>query len=344
MRTVFLVIVISFYRLQWLEIKLAFLQHLIIYPIPHMLIAMANNDITPSFDDLSVFVDICDSGGFRATAKRRGLSPSYVSEIISRLEQQLGMPLLTRTTRSVTPTDAGRVLAERLLPLYAEARAAVQDAASSHRDVRGLLRLNVTGAVMTDILPPIVEGFLEQNPGVRIEFVVEDRLVDAVAAGCDAGIRYGEHLAQDMITISIGPRVQRAALAAAPAYLKRCVPLFQPADLLEHQCIRLRFSSGAFIDWEFERKGKSITVEPVARVIVGVDAVSAALEFARSGLGLIYTFENWLTPYFKTGELEPVLSEWWPNFEGPRLYFSQRTAPAPLRAFVDFVTKQNRGL
>lgn len=308
-----------------------------------MLIAMANNDNTPSHDDLAIFLDICDSGGFRATAKRRGLSPSYVSEKISHLERQLGMPLLTRTTRSVTPTDAGRVLAQRLRPLYIEARSAIQDAASSHRDVRGLLRLNVTGAVMTDILPPIVDRFLTQNPGVRIEFVVEDRLVDAVAAGCDAGIRYGEHLAQDMIAIPIGPRVQRAALAASPGYLQRSGRPTQPADLLDHQCVRLRFSSGAFVDWEFEREGKSVTVDPVARIIVGVDAVSAAIDFVLHGHGLVYTFENWLQPYFATGELEPVLSEWWTSFEGPRLYFSQRAAPAPLRAFADFVTAQNRG-
>jgi DNA-binding transcriptional LysR family regulator len=325
-----------------LRLKIAFSADLIIAPTPHMLIAMANNGDTPSYDDLAIFLDICDSGGFRATAKRRGLSPSHVSEKISQLERQLGMPLLTRTTRSVTPTDAGRVLAERLQPLYAEARAAVQDAASSHRDVRGLLRLNVTGAVMVDILPPIVDLFLKQNPGVRIEFVVEDRLVDAVAAGCDAGIRYGEHLAQDMIAIPIGPRTQRAALAAAPTYLQRSGRPSQPADLLDHQCIRLRFSSGGFVDWEFERNGQSITVDPVARVIVGVDAVSAAIDFARRGQGLIYTFENWLAPHFETGELEPVLPDWWTSFEGPRLYFARRSAPAPLRAFADFIASQNR--
>jgi len=303
---------------------------------------MANNDDTPSYDDLAIFLDICDSGGFRATAKRRGLSPSYVSEKISQLERQLGVPLLTRTTRSVTPTDAGRVLAERLQPLLAEARAAIQDATSSHRDVRGLLRLNVTGAVMVDILPPIVDLFLQQNPGVRIEFVVEDRLVDAVAAGCDAGIRYGEHLAQDMIAIPIGPRMQRAALAAAPVYFQQHARPMQPGELLDHQCIRLRFSSGAFVEWEFEREGKSVTVDPAARVIVGVDAAFAAIDLARNGHGLIYTFENWLAPHFETGDLEPVLPDWWTSFDGPRLYFSRRSAPAPLRAFADFVTRRRK--
>jgi len=303
----------------------------------HKLIAMANNENQFSFDDLSVFLDICDTGGFRATAQRMGLSASSVSERVKRLEQSLGVPLLLRTTRAVSPTDAGRVLADRLLPLYKEARAALKDAASSHDVVRGLLKLNVTGAVMVDILPPLVDRFLEAHPDVRIEFVVEDRLVDVVAAGCDAGVRYGEHLAQDMIAVPIGPKVQRTALAAAPSYLARHGTPMHPDELQAHDCIRLRFSSGAFVAWEFEREGRVLTVDPPGRVIVGVDAAPAAIEFARAGRGLIYTFENWLEPNFTSGELIPVLADWWTSFEGPRLYFSSRFMPAPLRAFVDFV-------
>jgi DNA-binding transcriptional LysR family regulator len=301
---------------------------------------MANNDDVPSFDDLTVFLDICETGGFRATAQRLGFSPSSVSERVKRLELQLGVPLLTRTTRSVSPTDAGRSLLERLLPFYQEARAALQDAASSQREVRGLLKLNVTGAVMVDILPPLVDRFLAEHPGVRIEFVVEDRLVDAVAAGCDAGIRYGEHLAQDMIAVPIGPETQRTALAAAPSYLARRGKPEHPNDLPDHDCIRLRFSSGAFVPWELERDGEaSVTLDPQARLIVGVDAAAAAIDFARAGRGLIYTFENWLEPHFVSGELEPILPDWWIRFEGPHLYFSRRFAPAPLRAFIEFIKK-----
>jgi DNA-binding transcriptional LysR family regulator len=253
-------------------------------------IDMANNDDVPSFDDLTVFLDICETGGFRATAQRLGLSPSSVSERVKRLELQLSVPLLRRTTRSVSPTEAGRSLAERLLPLYQEARAALKDAASSQREVRGLLKLNVTGAAMVDILPPLVDRFLGEHPGVRLEFVVEDRLVDAVAAGCDAGIRYGEHLAQDMIAVPIGPETQRTALAAAPSYLARRGTPEHPNDLPDHDGIRLRFSSGAFVAWELERHGEAVTVDPPARLTVGVDAAAAAIDFARAGRGLIYTF------------------------------------------------------
>jgi DNA-binding transcriptional LysR family regulator len=113
-----------------------------------------------------------------------------------------------------------------------------------------------------------------------------------------------------------------------------------PQDLLAHDCIRLRFSSGAFVDWEFEKGGQVISVDPVGRLVIGVEAAGAAIDLARSGRGLVYTFESWLAPHFATGALLPVLPEWRVHFEGPRLYFSRRFMPAPLRAFVDFVSAQ----
>ncbi len=300
---------------------------------------MANNDDGLRLDDLSVFLTVCETRGFRATAKRLGLSPSTVSDKIVQLETQLGVPLLIRTTRSVVPTEAGRKLADRISPVLVETRAALHDAASSQREVRGLLKLNVTGAVMVDILPPLIDRFLVTHPEVRVEIMVEDRLVDVTAAGCDAGIRYGEHLAQDMIAVPIGPRYQRAALVAAPSYLsERGTPL-QPRDLLDHHCVRLRFSSGALVDWSFERGDETVTINPAGRLIIGVDAASAAIELTRAGRGIIYTFENWLDPYLRTGELLAVLPEWWARFEGPQLYFSNRFMPAPLRAFIDLITR-----
>ncbi len=298
---------------------------------------MANNDDANLFDDLAILLAVCELKGFRAAAKRLGLSPSTVSDKIAQLERQIGVPLLRRTTRSVTPTEAGRVLVDRLSPLFSEARAAIQDASSSQQAVRGLLRLNVTGAVMADILPPLLDRFLVLNPDVRLDIMVDDRLVDITAAGCDAGIRYGEHLAQDMIAVPIGPRVQRLALAASPSYLERCGAPVHPRDLLVHDCIRLRFSSGALVDWEFERDGETLTVDPKGRLIIGVDAAPAAADLACQGHGIIATFENYIAARFETGELVPVLKDWWLQFEGPWLYFSSRFMPAPLRAFVDFI-------
>ena len=300
---------------------------------------MPNSSNVLRLDDLSIFLAVLEARGFRTASKHLGLSPSTVSEKITLLEAQLGVPLLVRTTRSVMPTEAGQLLANRLSPLLKEARAALQDAENSQQEVRGLLKLNVTGAVMVDILPPLLDRFLLLHPHVRLEVMVDDRLVDIVAAGCDAGIRYGEHLALDMIAVPVGPPWQTLAYAAAPSYLeKRGTPL-TPSDLLSHDCIRLRFSSGALAAWDFERGEEAMKIDPTGRVIVGVDGAPAAIDLARAGRGIIGTFQNWLDPYLQTGELVPILDEWWPQFEGPRLYFSSRVMPAPLRAFVDLVAR-----
>ena len=302
---------------------------------------MANNT-DPSFDDLAIFLAVCQAGGFRAAAKQLGLSASKVSETIGRIEGQLGVPLLARTTRSVMPTEAGRALAERLAPLLSDARAALQDVSSPDQEVRGLLKLNVTGAVMVDILPPLIDRFLARHPAVRLEIVVEDRLVDITSAGCDAGIRYGEHLAQDMIAVPIGPAFQQLALAAAPGYLARRGVPTHPQDLLVHDCVRMRFSSGALTEWTFEKDGEAVSVDPPSRLIVGVDAAAAAIELACAGHGMVCTFRNWLDPDLHRGRLQPVLQDWWLRFEGPQLYFPSRRMTAPLRAFVDLVAQERR--
>jgi DNA-binding transcriptional LysR family regulator len=322
--------------------KVAVRRVLIIGVESNSLIGMANNDTAASLDDLSIFLTVCELNGFRAAAKRLGLSPSTVSDKIAQLETRLDVPLLIRTTRSVVPTEAGRALAERLAPLLSETRAALQDASNSQSEVRGLLKLNVTGAVMVDILPPLLDHFLQRHPKVRVEVMVEDRLVDVTAAGCDAGIRYGEHLAQDMIAVPIGPRTQRLALAAAPSYLEARGTPMHPRDLLDHDCIRLRFSSGALVEWEFERGDEAITVDPAGRLVIGVDAVPAAIDLACQGRGIIATFQNFLDPAFASGGLAPVLPDWWLQFEGPWLYFSSRFMPAPLRAFVDLVAEDRK--
>jgi DNA-binding transcriptional LysR family regulator len=143
-----------------------------------------------------------------------------------------------------------------------------------------------------------------------------------------------------MIAVPIGPRLQRLALAAAPSYLEERGTPNHPRDLLNHDCIRLRFSSGAIVDWEFQRGGETVNINPKGRMVIGVDAAPAAIDLACRGHGVIATFENYLIKSFETGGLVPVLQEWWLPFEGPWLYFSSRFMPAPLRAFVDLVAQE----
>lgn len=303
---------------------------------------MKNND-DPSLDDLAVFIAVCDARGFRAAAKRLQLSPSNVSDIITRLERRLGVALLTRNTRSVMPTEQGEALRVRLAPLLAETRAALREVGAADAQLRGILKLNVAGSVMVDILPPLIDRFLLRYPEVRVELVVDDRLTDTIAQGCAAGIRYGEHLAQDMIAVPIGPRRQQLALAAAPAYLAARGTPGHPHELARHDCVRMRFGSGALTAWDFERDGECITVDPPGRLIIGVDAAAAAIELACAGHGLICTFRNWLDPYFASGRLAPVLSDWWQQFDGPQLYFPSRRMPPPLRAFIDMLAESDHG-
>jgi DNA-binding transcriptional LysR family regulator len=288
-----------------------------------------------SADDLSVLLAVVREGGFRAAARRLGTAPSRVSTTVSRIEAQLGAPVLRRTTRSLHLTDAGQLLVDRVGPLISALQAACQDVATLGGQVQGRLKLNVPGAVMPDILPPLLAEYRARHPGVEVEIMVENDLVDIVSAGCDAGIRYGSVLEQDMISIPIGPRRQQMALAASPAYLgARGMPQV-PQDLTTHDAIRYRLNSGSLLPWVLHSEGQSVRVEPVNGLILSVSALDTGLRYARAGLGILHTFRNWLDEDFETGQLLPVLPEWWPDMEGPYLYYPSRSAPAPLRAFIE---------
>jgi len=289
--------------------------------------------------DLTAFLAVAREGGFRGAARTTGTSASRLSDAVRRLEARLGVRLLHRTTRSVVPTEAGARLMERLEPALGEVRAAM-DVIGGFRDrPAGRLRLNVPVSAARLVLPRFVSPFLEKYPDICLEVVAEDRFVDVLAEGADAGIRYEERLEQDMIAVPIGPRVQRFGAAASPAYLTRRGHPSHPCDLLQHACLRGRFSSGSMPVWEFERDGETVKVDPTGPLIVGLGATAElAIDAAIGGTGIIYLFEDWLRPLFECGDLVPVLEPWWPTFSGPFLYFSgRRNLPTPLRAFVDFV-------
>lgn len=289
--------------------------------------------------DLQAFLAVARAGGFRDGARVAGVSASGLSEAVRRLETRLGVRLLHRTTRSVLPTEAGARLLERLGPALGEVEAAL-DVVNGFRDrPAGTLRLNVPISAARLVLPGIVPPFLAAFPDIRLEVIAEDGFVDVLAAGCDAGIRYDERLEADMIAVPIGPRVQRFATAASPGYLRRHGWPEHPRDLLGHACLRGRFTSGTMTGWEFERDGEIVRVDPAGPLIVSAGAATElAVEAAVAGTGIITLFEGWLRPYLDSGALEPVLESWWQSFSGPFLYYpGRRLAPAPLRAFIDFI-------
>ncbi|ESW69052.1 MULTISPECIES: LysR family transcriptional regulator [unclassified Mesorhizobium] len=289
--------------------------------------------------DLNAFVTVARAGGFREGARAGGGSASGLSEAVRRLETQLGVRLFNRTTRSVVPTDAGLSLLGRLGPALSEVEAAL-DVVNGFRDrPAGSLRLNVPVSAARLILPDIVPGFLAAYPGIRLEVIADENFVDVLAAGCDAGIRYDERLEQDMIAVPIGPRVQRFATGASPAYLDRHGRPQHPSDLLGHACLRGRFASGSMLPWEFERDGEVVRVDTTGPLIVRIGGASdLAVHAAIAGSGIVALFEGWLRPHFESGDLEPVLEPWWQRFSGPFLYYpGRRLVPAPLRAFIDYI-------
>ncbi len=289
--------------------------------------------------DLTAFVAVARSGGFRDGARAGGGSASSLSEAVSRLEARLGVRLLNRTTRSVAPTEAGARLLDRLGPALSEVEAAL-DVVNGFRDrPAGTLRLNVPVSAARLVLPAIVPPFLAAYPDIHLDVIAEDGFVDVLAAGCDAGIRYDERLEQDMIAVPIGPREQRFATAASPAYLDRRGRPGHPRELLAHACLRGRFTSGAMTAWDFERGGEVVRVDPTGPLVVRAGAATdLAVDAAVAGSGIIHLFEDWLCPHLESGALEPVLEPWWQRFSGPFLYYpGRRYLPAPLRAFVDFI-------
>jgi DNA-binding transcriptional LysR family regulator len=224
-------------------------------------------------------------------------------------------------------------------PALSEVDAAI-DVVNGFRDKpAGSLRLNVPVSAARLVLPSIVPPFLAAYPDIRLEVITEESFVDVLATGCDAGIRYEERLEQDMIAVPIGPRHQRFALGAAPAYLDRHGRPEHPRDLLAHRYLRGRFPSGATPTWEFERDGEVVQVEPTGPLIVSIGgATDLLVDVAIAGTGIVALFEDWLRPHFASGALEPILEPWWQRFSGPFLYYpGRRLVPAPLRAFVDFI-------
>jgi DNA-binding transcriptional LysR family regulator len=287
--------------------------------------------------DLDAFVAVARTLNFRRAALEQRVSVSSLSQRLRGMEERLGVRLMNRTTRSVALTEAGELLLARVGPAMADVSDAL-DRVRGLRDVpSGRLRINAPPPAIDLVLAPMAAPFLKAYPKVDLEIVSESSLIDIVAAGFDAGVRYGERLAQDMIAVSLGPP-QRYAVVASPEYIAQQGRPNHPRDLLDHACIRTRFGSGAMPDWEFEKAGRVVKVAPPGKLIATY--LGLAMRAVHDGLGFWPTFEGYVHEAVKSGALVSVLEDWCAPFPGPFLYYPSRRQPPPaLGAFVAFVAE-----
>lgn len=291
----------------------------------------------PALSDLEAFAAVARERSFRRAAARRGVSASTLSQAVRDLEDALGVRLLNRTTRSVSATEAGARLLQRLDPALGEIAAAVEAARGGGAQAGGLLRINAPEPAVELLLAPLIGGFLREHPAVQVEITAESRPVDIVAEGYDAGVRWDERLAQDMIAVPLA-ETQRYVLVAAPEVVERFGAPGTPEDLLKAPCVRQRFHSGVTPPWEFERDGRVVRVDPPARLVS--TSIGLQKRAVLDGAGFWMAFEGYVAAELAEGRLRSVLADWLPGFPGPSLYFpSRRYLPSPLRAFVDYVRR-----
>ncbi|WP_454718216.1 LysR family transcriptional regulator [Caulobacter segnis] len=290
---------------------------------------------------LATFVAVAEARSFRAASDQLGVTRSAVSQAIRKLEGEIGVALLQRTTRSVSLTEAGERLLASAAPALAEMRSAA--AAVSDRDSRpaGLLRLVVSSIAERFIAGPLLASFRDAHPDVRLDVFVSDTPLDIVAQGYDAGVRLGEVIEQDMVAVPVSAP-QRQMVVAAPAYLERFGAPAHPRDLANHRCIGWRPAPGvAPYRWEFAEGGREfdVAVDPE----VTTNDMWLMIRMACAGAGLTFGMADTFRPWIERGELTPVLEEFSPTFPGFFLYFPSRRNLAPkLRALIDHVREDRR--
>lgn len=284
---------------------------------------------------LGLFARVARHRNFRRAALELGLSPASVSEAVRDLEERLGVRLFNRTTRSVALTEAGARLLEEVGPALATIEGAVADIGSYSRHPVGTLRINGPLPAIEFRLMPWIARFMEAYPGMRVEVVIEEALIDIVAAGFDAGVRYEESLDQDMIAVSLGPP-QRYRILGSPAYFARHGRPRTPEQLAEHRRFSLIFPRGNALPWVLEKQGRTVTLP--SRGPFGTNDPQVQLRAARAGMGLALLFSEYAEADLAAGKLESVLDDWCEPFPGPMLYYpSRRLMPAGLRALVDLI-------
>lgn len=290
--------------------------------------------------DLLPFLAIARHRSFRRAADELGCTASALSHSLKGLESRLDLRLFNRTTRSVALTEAGERLLSRIAPAFRDIDDAVDDLNELRGAPIGRLRFNTARASARMVLLPLVAQFLKAYPRISVEIAIDNDFVDVVSEGFDAGVRFGEVIAKDMIAVPLGPR-QRSAIVAAPALFEQHPVPLTPEQLRGLPCIGLRFGSGRLYAWEFERGGVELSVEVEGPLVVGDQDLM--VDAALMGAGIAYAFEDQVSEHIRAGRLVRVLEDWCPYYKGLYLYYpSRRQLPAALRAFIDFARQAHR--
>ncbi|HEX7340894.1 MAG TPA: LysR family transcriptional regulator [Rhodanobacteraceae bacterium] len=285
-----------------------------------------------NLDDLVAFLTVARERSFTRAAAKLDVSPSALSHALRGLEDRLGVRLLNRTTRSVSPTQAGERLWRSVGPHLQDIETELAALRESHAKPAGTLRISATDHAANAILVPKLALLLRNYPDIKVEIGIENRLVDIVAEGFDAGVRDGEQVARDMIAVRIGPDL-RMAVVGAPAYFSQHPRPKKPQDLTGHSCINLRLPTrGGLYAWEFQKGKRLFSVHVEGQLVFNQSG--AMLNAALAGGGLAYVLKDAAQPYLDAGRLECVLQDWCPLFPGFHLYYPHRRQTSPAFALL----------
>lgn len=293
------------------------------------------------YAELRAFAMLAEHRSFRRASAHLGMSASALSQTIAKLEARLGVTLVHRTTRSVSLSEAGEGLVQKLRPVLADLDAAVSSVIASRGVIAGTLRINTTHIALSHHLAPLLEPLLNTHPELILDITVEEGLIDIVSGGYDAGIRLGERLHADMVALPISG-TQRLICVASPSYLKRMGTPETPHDLRNHRCFNYRGPTTHNIyRWEFEQDGREFDIAVNGPMIVNDTQV--LVQTAVAGLGIAYLLEDQVKHEVQTGRLISILDDWTPRFPGFYLYYpSRRQASPALRALIELVQRQNK--
>lgn len=285
-----------------------------------------------NFNDITAFLAVASERSFTKAAGKLGLSQSALSHTLRGLEERLGIRLLTRTTRSVAPTEAGERLLQTLGPRFEEIDAELAALSELRDKPAGTIRITATEYAVDTLLWPKLAKFLAKYPDIKVEVISESALTDIVTQRFDAGVRIGEQVAKDMIAVRIGPDM-RMAVVGAPSYFRRQAEPKKPQDLINHRCINLRLpTQGGLYAWEFEKGARKLKVRVEGPLTF--NGSYQMLNAALAGFGLAYVPEDLTQPYLAKGRLKRVLEDWCPPFSGYHLYYPSRRQTTPAFALL----------